>query len=112
MSLLHLPLPLYLSSCSGRGPYPKEPAFSVRPDRCAGPLTEPDGLPLGQHLVQGDLDAGPDVVGDLLHECDIVGRVWSVAVEVDGLEEADPELRRQVHAGGEQTEVGKDVVDR
>src|SRR6266540_6324966 len=90
-----------------RGPYPIHPRL-----RRPMALAEPDGSAFPQHLVQRGLDSGTDVIRGLLDEGDVIGRLGTPSLEVNGLEEADPKLRRQVHRTRQQTEMGEGVVDR
>src|SRR3954462_11833786 len=74
------------------------------------PSPEPHRLTLADHLPDVLLDAAPNLVRDRLHER-LVG-VHPLLVEVDGLEEAQLELRGQVAEHAEQPEGGERRRDR
>src|ERR1700750_471055 len=71
----------------------------------AGTLAEPDGAARSYQPVHLGLDAATDLLGERLHELEVLGVLGRVAVERDGLEEADLELRGQVHQPGERPEL-------
>src|SRR3712207_8596664 len=56
------------------------------------------------------LDTGAHGLRERLHELEVVGVLGRVAVERDRVEEAQLELRRQVHEPRRQAEVGEGVV--
>src|ERR687898_2409093 len=75
-------------------------------------LTEPDRFTRQYQVLQLLLDPQPDALREPPHERDVVGVLGSVAGHVDRLEEADAELRREVHRRRRETEVREGMVDR
>src|SRR5918999_3489829 len=88
------------------------PAHAVALIPTTGNLTEPDRFTRQYQVIQLLLDAEPDPLGEPSHERDVVGVLGAVAGHVDRLEEADAELRREVHRRGREAEVREGVVDR
>src|SRR5215211_3844102 len=98
------------SSALARRPpqYVEMPVTRIRFE--STPLPEPDRLALGEHVPETLLDAGADLVRHRLHERLVL--VHPLLVEVDWLEEAQLELRRQEAGHAEQAEVRERRRDR
>src|SRR5436309_7095965 len=73
-------------------------------------LSEPNGLPLGDKTVHFPLDPLPHTFREPLNKLEILRVRRPVAVERDGLEKPDLELRGQVHHPCRGAEVGERVV--
>ena len=77
-----------------------------------GTLTEPDGRTPPQHLrASSRLNAASHLIGERLDERWVLRVVGAEVGHVDRLEEADLELRRQVHERRGEAEVRKGVAD-
>src|SRR4051812_9216386 len=88
--------------------YVERPVIRMRFE--STPLPEPDRLALGDHVPEVLLDAGPDLVGDGLDERLVF--VHALLFELDGLEEAQLELRREIAGHAQQAEVRERGRDR
>src|SRR4051794_7227819 len=75
-------------------------------------LAEPDRLTLSRQPIDLALNPRADLLGDRLHELDVVRVARAVSVERHRLEEAKFEFSRQVHERRREPEVRERVVDR
>src|SRR4051812_49940150 len=75
-------------------------------------LSEPNGFPLGDQTVHFALNPLPHAFGEPLNKLEILRVGRPVAVERDGLEKSDLELRGQVHHPCRESEVRERVVHR
>src|SRR3954451_16926781 len=96
------------SACARRPPqYVDRPVTRTRRvvTSAGPPLAEPDRLARGEHVDERLLDARAHLVDDGLHQPLVLPRLLAHVVGMDGLQEADLELRRQVARHAEQAEV-------